>query len=188
MKECISFIRSDLFRYRGSSSITVFFRAYFTNPGFKYSFWMRLTGWLSHHKLYSPIYLLSKLILLHYSYKFGIEIPSRTRIGRGFYIGHFSCIIVSLDAVIGNNVNISQGVTIGASNRGKHKGVPIIGDEVYIGPGAKIIGNITIGNRVCIGANAVVTEDVPDNSVVGGIPAKILSMGGSEGYINRKAE
>ena len=88
--------------------------------------------------------------------------------------------------MIGDNVNISQGVTIGQTNRGKRKGVPVIGNGVYIGPGAKVIGKVTIGNNVAIGANAVVTEDVPDNACVAGVPAKIVSMNGAEGYVNRK--
>ena len=86
-------------------------------------------------------------------------------------------------AKIGKNCNISQGVTIGQSNRGKRAGVPVIGDSVFIGPGAKIFGAITIGNNVAIGANAVVTSDVPDNAVVAGIPARILSLLGSAGYV-----
>ena len=96
--------------------------------------------------------------------------------------------MVNQGAIIGNNVNISQGVTIGMANRGEKAGVPVIGNEVYIGPGAKIIGAIKVGNNVAIGANAVVTHDVPDNAVVGGVPARIISMKGAEGYVNRKYE
>ena len=117
---------------------------------------------------------------------YGIQIPWGTHIGKGFYIGHFGTIVVNGGAVIGDNVNISQGVTIGQTNRGKRKGVPVIGNGVYIGPGAKVIGKVTIGNNVAIGANAVVTEDVPDNACVAGVPAKIVSMNGAEGYVNRK--
>jgi serine O-acetyltransferase len=94
--------------------------------------------------------------------------------------------VVSDQAVIGSNVNISQGITIGRTNRGEKQGVPTIGDEVYIGPGAKIIGKINIGNNITIGANAVVTSDIPNNACVAGIPAKIISYAGSEGYVNRK--
>ena len=118
--------------------------------------------------------------------RYGIQIPWGTRIGKGFYIGHFGTIVVNGGTVIGDNVNISQGVTIGQTNRGKRKGVPVIGNGVYIGPGAKVIGKVTIGNNVAIGANAVVTEDVPDNACVAGVPAKIVSMNGAEGYVNRK--
>jgi serine O-acetyltransferase len=63
--------------------------------------------------------------------------------------------------------------------------VPVIGDNVYIGPGAKIIGRVNMGSGVAIGANAVVTKDVPDNAVVVGVPAKVISYNGSKGYINK---
>lgn len=105
------------------------------------------------------------------------------KIGEGFYIGHWGQIFISSQAVIGDNCNISQGVTIGVSNRGDNIGAPVIGDRVYIGPGVKIFGKVTIGNDVAIGANAVVTKDIPDNSVAVGIPARVISTEGSHGYI-----
>ena len=121
----------------------------------------------------------------HYMFKFGIQIGYMVEIGSGFYIGHFGDIIVNSKAVIGKNCNISQGVTIGQMNRGDKKGVPVIGDNVFIGPGAKLLGRIKIGNNVAIGANAVVIDDVDDNQAVGGVPAKVIANTGSEGYINR---
>lgn len=96
--------------------------------------------------------------------------------------------MISGGAVIGANCNIYQGVTIGQKLRGERKGYPIIGNEVFISPGAKIIGKVKIGNNVVIGANAVVDKDVEDNAVVGGVPAKILSYQGSEGYIENIIE
>ena len=157
-------------------------------PGLRYTYWMRFCNALYGKRMWLPLYALALNRFIHYKYKYGISIPFNTQIGKGFYIGHFGCIVVNEAAVIGKNVNISQGVTIGAVNRGKNAGVPIIGDGVYIGPGAKIIGAIRIGNNVAIGANAVVTHDVPDNAVVVGIPAKIISMNGAEGYVNRKVD
>ena len=74
---------------------------------------------------------------------------------------------------------------VGQANRGGNKGYPTIGDNVYIGPGAKIVGAVKVGNNVAIGANCVVTKDVPDNAVVVGVPGKIISYTGSEGYVNR---
>ena len=130
------------------------------------------------------LYRIACFILSHYKYKYGIDIPDSITIGSGFYIGHFNCIVVSPKVVIGKNCNISQGVTIGKANRGKKKGYPTIGDNVYIAPGAKIIGNIKIGNNVAIGANCVVIEDVPDNAVVVGVPGKVISYEGSQGYVN----
>jgi serine O-acetyltransferase len=96
----------------------------------------------------------------------GIEIPRATSIGEGFYIGHYGGITISHKAKIGKNCSISQLVTIGVSGSGDKKGAPTIGDNVYIAPGAKIFGKITIGNNVKIGANAVVHKDIPDNAIV----------------------
>lgn len=157
-------------------------------PGLRFSYWMRLCKSLQGKKVYLPYYALALNRFNHYQYRFGISIPFNTKIGKGFYIGHFGCIVVSPFATIGKNVNISQGVTIGATNRGDKAGVATIGDGVYIGPGAKIIGAIHVGNNVAIGANAVVTHDVPDNAVVAGVPARIISMNGAESYVNRKVE
>ena len=145
---------------------------------------------LCHHlaktdkRLIKPLYLVFRMILRHYMYKYGISIDPNTNIGEGFYIGHFGSIVVNSKAVSGKNCNISQDVTIGQANRGKNIGYPIIGENVYIGPGAKIIGAIHIGNNVAIGANCVVTKDIPDNSVVVGVPGQVISFKGSEGYVN----
>lgn len=117
-------------------------------------------------------------------HKFGYEIPHRTKIGKGFYIGHFGGIAVNPEATIGDNVSISKGVTIGHANRGKRKGVPTIGNLVWIGTNAVIVGKVTIGNNVLIAPNAYVNFDVPDNSIVIGNPAKITpSENAVEGYI-----
>lgn len=178
--ELKNLINSDLHRYPGGAM------SYFSEPGFKYICILRLTYYTSTHKYLYPLHLLLKFKLICLMRRYGIQIPYATKIGRGFYIGHFGTIVVNPKTVIGNNVNISQGVTIGRANRGKNAGTAIIGDEVYIGPGAKIVGAVRIGNRVAIGANAVVTTNVPDDAVVAGIPAKVISMNGSEGYINRK--
>lgn len=176
-------IKEDLFRYVGKYSTKKFFKSYFSNPGFRYMVWIRLG---KHYKDNKILLLFIRLIHRKLTYKFGIQIPISTDIGRGFYIGHFNEIIVNGGGKIGDNVNISQGVTIGQVNIGEKKGVPIIGNEVYIGPGAKIIGKIVIGNNVAIGANAVVTSDIPENSVAAGVPARVISDKGSEGYVNRK--
>jgi len=123
------------------------------------------------------------VLLRRYRYKYGITIPFTTSIGSGFYIGHFGCIIVHQKTVIGRNCNLSQGVTLGQANRGKNKGYPTIGDNTYVGPGAKVIGAVSIGDNVAVGANSVVTKDVPNNAVVAGVPAKIISYKGSVDYI-----
>jgi serine O-acetyltransferase len=96
----------------------------------------------------------------------GIELPRGAKIGPGLYIGHFGGITISAAAVIGRDCNLSHGITIGVSGHGEHCGVPTIGDEVFIAPGARLFGRITVGNNVKIGANAVIHKDVPNNAVV----------------------
>lgn len=179
-------IFSDLYRITNKVSVLTLFRYILTGKAYKYIFWMRVCSYsYSNNVLKYTLFPIARIILNHYVYKFGISISHHAQIGSGFYIGHFGGIVINPKSVIGKNCNIQQGVTIAQANRGTKKGFPILGDNVYIGPGAKIVGAISIGNSVAIGANCVVTKDVPDNSVVVGIPGKVISDQGSEGYINR---
>jgi serine O-acetyltransferase len=113
----------------------------------------------------------------------GIDVPYQADIGKGLYIGHFGGIIVNPSVKIGEYCNLSQDITIGIAGRGEKRGSPTIGDRVYVGSGARLIGRITIGNDVAIGANAVVTKDLPDNAVAVGVPAKIISYDGSRDFV-----
>jgi len=166
----------------------IFLRDILVNPGFKYTFWMRMSAYLGQNKVfkYLLLYYCSAALLAHYRYKYGIDIPPATQIGSGLLLPHFGGIVVHYDSIIGDNCTISQGVTIGLAYRGERRGCPIIRNNVYIGPGAKIIGSIKIGNDVAVGANCVVTKDVPDNAVVAGVPGEIISDKGSEGYVANK--
>ena len=126
-----------------------------------------------------------KFRLRRLSRKTRIQISYLTQIGEGFYIGQCGRIIINQDAVLGKNVNIATGVTIGQESRGKRKGCPKIGDNVWIGTNAVIVGNITIGNDVLIAPLAHVNFDVPDHSIVIGNPAKIIRReNATAGYIN----
>lgn len=123
------------------------------------------------------------------SEKTGIQIPTKAQIGKGFYIGHFGTIIINPDAVIGKNVNVATGVTIGKTNRGYGKGVPKIGNSVWVGTNAVIVGNIKIGDDVLIAPNAYVNVDVPDHSIVIGNPSVIHAReNATEGYINNRVD
>ena len=101
----------------------------------------------------------------------GISILPSAEIGPGLYIGHFGGICIHHNAVIGKRVNIGQGVTIGELGKG-HGGVPKIGDDVYIGVGASVLGNIVIKDYAIIGAGAVVLKDVNQGETVVGVPAR----------------
>ena len=113
----------------------------------------------------------------------GISLPYTAKIGSEFYIGHFGNIIINAAAEIGDNCNVSQGVTIGVSGRGDQRGIPIIGNNVYIGANSVVAGKITIGNNVVIGANSFVNRNIDSNSTVLGVPAKKVSDNSSVDYI-----
>lgn len=113
----------------------------------------------------------------------GISLPYSAKIGEQFYIGHFGNIILNADAVIGNNCNISQGVTIGVSGRGNNRGVPTIGNNVYIGANAVVAGNISIGDNCVIAGNSLVVSSFENNVTIAGVPAKVLNNNTSKDYI-----
>lgn len=127
--------------------------------------------------------IITKIVHKFLSLLTGYQIPFGTTIGRGLYIGHAGYLVINSKAVIGENCNLSVGVIIGEGGRGDSKGSPVLGDFVYVAPGAKIIGKIRVGNNVAIGANAVVVKDVPDGMSVAGVPAKIVNDRGSSGLI-----
>jgi serine O-acetyltransferase len=123
--------------------------------------------------------ILRKLMSLLYKtlYKFvqiltGIELPCEVPIGSNFCIDHFGGIVISGYAEFGNNCRIRNGVVVGLKNPDTPC-APKIGNDVDIGAGAKLLGPIVIGNNVSIGANAVVTKNVPDNSIAVGVPAVV---------------
>lgn len=105
--------------------------------------------------------------------KYLCDFPLPVQIGPGLYIGHPYAITINPDAVIGKHVSLSKGVTIGQENRGKRKGVPTIGDNVWVGVNATIVGKVYIGNDVLVAPNSFVNCDVPDHSVVYGNPCVI---------------
>ncbi len=101
------------------------------------------------------------------------EISERANIGRGFTISHVGTVIISGEVEAGINMGVRQGVTIGGkANAVKEK--PVIGDNVTIGAGAVIIGNVKIGNNVVVGANSVVTKDIEENNIAAGVPARVI--------------
>jgi serine O-acetyltransferase len=102
----------------------------------------------------------------------GIELPCEVEIGRNFVIDHFGGIVISGYAKFGDNCRIRNGVVVGLQ-RVDDPCAPVIGNNVDIGSGAKVLGPIKIGNNVVIGANAVVIRDVPDNCIAAGVPAVV---------------
>lgn len=133
------------------------------------------------------------ILILYFRFHFaklknrhGLEISYDTKIGKGLYLRDAYNVIVNPKAVIGENCNIHKGVLIGQENRGKRKGTPVIGNRVWIGINAAIVGNIRIGDDVLIAPNSYVNCDVPSHSVVFGNPCVIKHRdNATEDYVNR---
>ena len=114
----------------------------------------------------------------------GIEIHPGATIGKGLFIDHGMGVVIGQTAIIGDNVTLYQGVTLGGTGKEKGKRHPTVGNNVVIGTGAKVLGNIKIGDNSYIGSNAVVIKDVPDNSTVVGVPGRITKQDGKKIDIN----
>lgn len=108
----------------------------------------------------------------------GIEIHPGAKIGRGLFIDHGMGVVIGETSIIGDNVTMFQGATLGGTGKEKGKRHPTLGNNVVVGAGAKILGNIIIGDNVNIGANAVVIRDVPSNSTVVGVPGRVVRYEG----------
>ena len=130
-----------------------------------------------------------RLMLQHMRERYGLEISRSSDIGPGLYLGHAYNITVNPAAIIGSNCNLHKGVTIGQENRGKREGAPVIGDCVWIGVYATLVGKISVGNDVLIAPGAYVNCDVPSHSIVLGNPCRVISRDNATGgYINRKVQ
>jgi len=174
-------IRSDLFRYGGLKGFKGF-RKGMKIPGFRYTYYLRMA---KNNKKFTFKGAIARFFIIRLGYKYGYQIDFEAQIGKGFYIGHYGCVVVAPQAVLGENCNISHNVTIGGIYSGRKKGFPSIKDRVWIGTGAVIVGNIKIGSDVRISPNSFINFDVPDNSTVIGNPARIIRKDKpSEGYIN----
>jgi serine O-acetyltransferase len=181
-----SLFQYDLYRIYGRVRVSVIDRLRFSAE-IKYIYYFRQCQyWYGKSRLIWAYY---RFRLARNSNKSHIQIPWMTKIGRGFYISHTGRVIINPRAVIGENCNIATGVTIGMENRGKRKGSPIIGNKVWIGTNAVIVGNITIGDDVLIAPNAYVNFEVPSHSIVVGNPSRIIPRNNAtDGYINRIVE
>jgi serine O-acetyltransferase len=164
-------IKADLYRHEGLAGLKGFIKGWYI-PGFRYTYIFRKVSLNSRFSVPGIFY---RLLKRRYRFRYGFEIANDAKIGEGFYLtGHCGPVIIG-PVTIGKNCNISHSVTIGRSYRGGILGRPTIGNRVWIGPGSVIVGKITIGSNVLIAPNSFVNFDVPDNSLVIGNPAKIIS-------------
>lgn len=171
---------SDFLRYGKSFNFLNWIKIFIKNPEYRFLLFLRLSGMYSY---YNPIGLFSRLFLKRLKWKYGIQIPILTKIGKGFHLNHFGGIVINQGVVVGENCNVSQGITLGNVSRGKRKGCPTIGDRVWIGANSVVVGKINIGNDVLIAPLTYVNFDVPDNAVISGNPAQIINYKSSIVYI-----
>ena len=181
MTQVWKYIQSDYYRYSGEklTPVKLFTKAVFgSNHCFRYSFWMRLAN------AGGLLGLIAKVQHRRYTLKYGIQIPRNTKIGYGFYIGHGVGIVINGGTTIGNNVNISQFLSIGTNKRTP----ATIGDNVYIGPHVCIVEDVKIGSNTTIAAGAVVIRDIPENSTAVGCPAKVIGENKHPEYVHNRWE
>lgn len=171
----IEYIKSDLYRYEGKTTWKSFVKYYRKNAGFRFLVAYRLVNAKGLLKIIGGI-------LWTFRDKQTIQILRETKIGYGLYISHGGPVVVNPSAVIGDNCNLSQFVTIG-SNEGR---AAVIGDNVYIGPNTCIVENVNIGDNATIGAGSVVTKDIPSNATAAGNYAKVLNFNNPGRYVENR--
>jgi len=178
---------ADLYRYRGRADARSLVSAYLREPGFRYTYYLRKVAFYNKRKRSVGVfaYLYNRFWLNRYRFRYGFDISPTTTIGPGLYLGHFGGVVISPYATLGANINIGQGVTIGATSRGTRTGAPTLEDRVWVGAHAIIVGKVTVGHDALIAPGAYVNFDVPSMAVVLGNPGKVVSMSGSVGYVNR---
>lgn len=173
----------DVFRYYGTCRES-FLKRIFRPLELRYIYYLRRCNQKGMPRLLVYYY---KILLRLLSHKTHIQIGTATKIGEGFFIGHYGRININYQAELGRNVNVAPGVTIGETARGPRKGVPVIGDDVWIGTNAVVVGKVHIGNNVLISPLTFVNFDVPDNSIVIGNPGKIIPReNATEGYLQNR--
>ena len=155
------------------------YELFWTSPGLHAIWIYRLA-----HKLWrAKRRILSRMLSNYAKFWTGIEIHPGAEIGKRFVIDHGVGVVIGETAVIGDDVLIYHGVTLGGKTLDPVKRHPTVGDRVIIGAGAKLIGNITIGNDCRVGANAVVTKDMPAGTVAVGVNARLINLTGDDYYL-----
>lgn len=145
-----------------------------TYAGLHCIFWHRVAHWLWKHNLK----LAARIVSQSNRFMTGIEIHPGATIGKGFFIDHGMGVVIGETAEVGENCLLYHGVTLGGVSLEKTKRHPTLGNNVVVGAGAKVLGPITLGDSAQVGANAVVLKDVPPNSVVVGIPGRVVIRDG----------
>ena len=143
-------------------------------PGVHALAWHKLSHWLYRHRMFGPARFLSQLV----RFFTGIEIHPGARIGRGVFIDHGMGVVIGETAIVGSDVTVYQGVTLGGTGKETGKRHPTIEDGVVVSAGAIVLGSITVGADSKIGAGAVVIHDVPPGCTVVGVPGRVVARSG----------
>lgn len=146
-------------------------------PGVHAVWAYRIAHWLWGRRLRLAARLLSEVARM----ATGVDIHPGATLGPGLFIDHATGVVIGETTEVGADVTLYQGVTLGATSRGRGKRHPTIGDRVVIGAGAKVLGPVTVGADAVIGANAVVVRPVPAGAVVAGVPGQVIRAAGAEG-------
>ena len=150
------------------------FEIFLLYPGLKAIRLHRLANWFYRHNMF----FMARWISQRASKKTGVEIHPAVKIGKRFFIDHGTGVVIGETAVIGDDVTIYQGVTLGGTGKDTGKRHPTIGNNVMIGAGAKVLGPLEIGDNSRIAAGAVVLHDIPPNSTAVGVPARVVKKDG----------
>ena len=172
----VSFVKEEIEVIRERDPAIKSTMEVFLYPSFKVMLHYRVA-----HKLYlKKHYFLARWISQRAVRKTGIEIHPGATIGKGLFIDHGSGVIIGETAILGNNVTLYQGVTLGGTGKEKGKRHPTLEDNVMVSAGAKVIGSFTVGKNSKIGAGSVVIEEVPPNCTVVGVPARVVRQDGKK--------
>ena len=168
MREDIAAVKDRDPAARSSLEIILLYSGLHALWGYRFHHWLWIHGWQFPARALSQ---LARLIT-------GIEIHPGAQIGRRFLIDHGMGVVIGETTIVGDDVTLYQGVTLGGTGKESGKRHPTIGNNVVIGAGAKVLGNITVGENCRIGSGSVVLRDVPDNSTVVGVPGHIIFRAG----------